>query len=95
MVTFKSELIFSTQTIKGKSHIDIPTDHTFFGVDLEYKGKTHKQIFDFLYRSNGGFTYQDVYTMPISIRNMYIKFLNDSIEKQNAETKKAGRSRKR
>lgn len=42
----------------------------------------HEAIFYFLYKSNGGFTYQDVYNMPISIRTKYINMLENILEKQ-------------
>jgi hypothetical protein len=77
---YHSDWIYSGQILRDNN----PTiyDHTFFNLSQEYKERMHEAIFYFLYRSNGGFTYQDVYNMPISIRTKYINMLENILEKQ-------------
>jgi len=97
VVTSKLEWISSGQITKGKllrTRINLELNHDFFGVTFEYKEKLHAQIFDFLYRSKGGFTYTDVYKMPISIRTMYMNRLAKYIEEEIEEMKKAKKKKR-
>lgn len=89
--------ISSGQITRGKSRtrINIEVDERFFGVTLEYKEKLHEQIFDFIYYSKGGFTYSDVYKMPISIRALYMGKLAKILEEKAEAMKKANRKRSR
>jgi hypothetical protein len=43
------------------------------------------EVHDLVYHGNGGFTYHDVYNMPIQYRKYHIKKINEYIEKQNEE----------
>jgi hypothetical protein len=47
------------------------------------------EIHDLVYHGNGGFTYNDVYNMPIQYRKYHIRKINDYIEKQNEEYENA------
>jgi len=42
-----------------------------------------------IYHGNGGFTFQDLYNMPVFLRGFYLKGMNDAVEKHNAEMEKA------
>lgn len=44
----------------------------FFGLSLNYRKLLHSQIFDLIYHGNGGFTFSDVYNMPVWARKFYI-----------------------
>jgi len=44
----------------------------FFGLSLNYRKLLHSQIFDLIYHANGGFTFSDVYNMPLWARKFYI-----------------------
>jgi len=44
----------------------------FFGLSLNYRKLLHSQIFDLIYHGNGGFTFSDVYNMPLWARKFYI-----------------------
>lgn len=86
--------IFSIQTIKGKRRIEIPVDEKLFGIDLKYKHDLYNQIFDFVYYSEGAFSFDEVRDWPVTLRNHMIKRLSDVIEKKNKEMQKAkGRKR--
>lgn len=38
-----------------------------------------------VYYGKGGFTFQDLYNMPVFLRGFYLKEMNDAVEKTNAE----------
>ena len=46
------------------------------------------QIFEIIFYSKGGFTFTEVYNLPIFLRNYYHKRLVKEYEEMNKETKK-------
>jgi hypothetical protein len=62
--------------------------HPFYGLTLspDDKVRIHKEIFHLVYNSNGGFTHDEVYTMPIFLRYFYLRML---IEQKETEQKEA------
>jgi hypothetical protein len=77
-----------------------PLDWTFFGLGLNYKPIVHREIFFLVYNGGGGYTFSDVYNMPIWLRRFHIKCLTDTvqekheiIQKQNKEVKRNARKR--
>lgn len=56
----------------------------FFGLSPKYRQILHSQIFDLIYHGNGGFTFSDVYNMPLWVRRFYI---NKIIEFKQEEKK--------
>ena len=63
--------------------------HPFYGLTLnpEDKVRIHKEIFHLIYNSNGGFTHDEVYSMPIFLRYFYLRMLIEQREKENEEAK--------
>lgn len=61
----------------------------FFGLKINYRQHLHSQLFDLIYHGNGGFTWNDVYHMPVWARKFYI---NKIIEFKQAEKKHAEES---
>ena len=53
--------------------MQLPMDVTFFGLTINYRKQLHSQIFDLIYRGNGGFTFSDVYNFPLWVREFYIQ----------------------
>ena len=41
-----------------------------------------------IYHGKGGFTFQDLYNMPVFLRGFYLKEMNDAVERTNDEIKK-------
>ena len=74
--------------------VSLPSDWTFFGLTPTYKVYLQESIFDLVYHSNGGFSYQDVYHMPVYLRIFYIKRLQKLFDKQKKEHDKAMRQAK-
>jgi len=61
---------------------------TFFGLTPEYKKIILEEVFTLCYHSQGGFTHDQVYDMPIRYRRFYIQKLIETHEKQNEEIEK-------
>ena len=67
-----------------------PSNHSFFGLGLNYKPILHEEIFTLIYHSHGGFNWSDVYSMPVWLRKFYMRQL---VETKEAEKKaKEGKS---
>ena len=56
----------------------------FFGLNPNYRKHLHSQLFDLIYHGNGGFTWNDVYNMPVWARTFYITKI---VEFKEAEKK--------
>lgn len=72
----------------------LPSDWTFFGLTPKYKIQLHDEVFDLVYYGKGGFSWNDVYNLPIFLRHHYLgriqkilKDKSDAIEKQNRKRK--------
>lgn len=68
----------------------------FFGLTTEYKLGLHEEIFSLCYFGKGGFTWNEVYELPIHLRRFYIQQVSKAIEEKNkaekSEYSKAQRS---
>jgi hypothetical protein len=60
----------------------------FYGLTLtpEDKFRIHQEIFHLVYNANGGFTHDEVYSMPVFLRYFNIKMLIEQKEKENKKT---------
>ena len=60
----------------------------FYGLTLtlEDKFRIHQEIFHLVYNSNGGFTHDEIYTMPVFLRYFNIKMLIEQREKENKKS---------
>ena len=67
---------------------NLPSDWTFFGLTQKYRLVFQTAIFDLIYHSNGGFSYQDVYHMPVYLRSFYIGKLNKMFSDQKEDHEK-------
>tara|TARA_Y100001963_G_C6736114_1_gene426492 strand:+ start:755 stop:985 length:231 start_codon:yes stop_codon:yes gene_type:complete len=47
------------------------------------------QIHDLVYHGKGGFIHSEVYNMPTWLRHFHIKKINEFVEKQNEEHRRA------
>jgi len=55
----------------------------------EDKVRIHQEIFQLVYNSQGGFTHDEVYTMPIYLRYFYLRCLVDQKQKEVKQMEKA------
>ena len=58
-------------------------DQTFFGFKPEDRVKLHENIFNIIWYAAGRLSWDDVYKMPIFLRNYYVKRINKMIEQEN------------
>lgn len=66
----------------------------FFGLTPDYKIGLHEEIFSLCYYGKGGFTWGEVYELPIHLRRYYIKQISKAIEERNkAEQKEMSRQK--
>ena len=59
----------------------------FFGLKPSDTLVLHQNIFYFIHE-NPGFTYDNVYNMPVHLRNLYYRESRDFVKKKNDEMKK-------
>ena len=59
----------------------------FFGLTTEYKLGLHEEIFSLCYFGKGGFTWNEVYELPIHLRRFYIQQVSKAIEEKNKAEK--------
>jgi len=52
----------------------------------------HGEIFSLCYHGKGGFTWEEVYNLPIYLRRFYIQQINKTIEAQNKAESQASKS---
>ena len=62
--------------------------HSFFGLQPEDKPLIHEQVFQLIYFGKGGFTFDEVYNMPIYLRNFYYKRLEKQYKEETTQIKK-------
>ena len=60
---------------------------TFFGLTSEHKVEIHKTLFMLAYYSNGAFTTNDVYHMPVYLRTFYLKQLEEAKTRETEAVK--------
>lgn len=68
---------------------------TFFGLTQEYKLDVHRAIFNLVTHGKGGWSWKDVYNLPIWLRNFYISELMDYTEKQRNAAANAPKGKKK
>jgi hypothetical protein len=63
----------------------------FFGLGPDYKLGLHEEIFSLCYYGKGGFTWEEVYNLPIHIRRFYIQQISKAIETKNKAEEEASK----
>ena len=67
----------------------------FFGLTTDYKLGPHEEIFSLCYYGKGGFTWNEVYELPIHLRRYYIQQISKAIEEKNkAENAELNKSKR-
>jgi hypothetical protein len=52
---------------------------TFFGLDATHRPLLHKNLFDIVWHSDGRFSWETVYDLPIPTRNLIVRLINRQI----------------
>ena len=68
---------------------------SFFGLQSKDKPLIHEQIFQLIYFGKGGFTFDEVYNMPIYLRSFYYKRLEKQYNEETAQIKKEQQKHKK
>jgi hypothetical protein len=68
-------------------------DWTFFGLTPKYKITIQEEIFDIIYYGKG-FTYTEVYNLPVYLRHFFTRKLNKIFKDQKKADEKAARKHK-
>ena len=63
--------------------------YSFFGLTQEYRFNLFKQIHEIIFYGRGGYDYDTVYNMPVWLRHITFKFIQDSINQENESQKEA------
>ena len=66
-----------------------PLRYHFFGLGIDYKLGLHEEIFNLCYHGQGGFTWDDVYNLPIFLRRFYLKQIIKFNEKQTEKVQQS------
>ena len=61
---------------------------SFFGLQHKDKQLNHEQVFQLIYFGKGGFTFDEVYNMPIYLRSFYYKRLEKQYKEETTQIKK-------
>jgi hypothetical protein len=61
----------------------------FFGLTPQYRSILFGQLHDLVYHGGGGFIHSEVYNMPVWLRRFHITKINEHVEQQNKEIRKA------
>jgi len=64
----------------------------FFGLSEFYRVQLFTQIHEIIFHGNGGYTWNEVYNMPIWLRKFTFQKLNEYFEKQNSAVEKSTKS---
>ena len=62
--------------------------YSFFGLTQEYRFQLFKQIHEIIFYGRG-YDYNTIYNMPIWLRNITFKFIQDSINQENESKNEA------
>jgi hypothetical protein len=66
--------------------------YSFFGLTPADKLLIHEQIFSLAYHSQGAFTQEIAYNLPVYLRIFYLKKLIDTKEKEKEAMEKSNKS---
>jgi len=72
-----------------KARLQWKSLHSFFGLQPKHKKDIHEEIFQLIYYHKGGFTFNEVYNLPIYLRKVYLNRLNKQYSDENKEIEKA------
>lgn len=70
--------------------------YQIYGIRPDYRPKVHREIFELCYHGKGGFTWSEVYEMPVWLRRFYIREINrkHNEDRQTLEASKTSKGKK-
>ena len=85
MLTWLQQLLIQLER-RQRWRFQSPSD--FFGLQPDYKLRVHEEIFQLILHSKGGFSFSEVYNLPIYLRTFYLKRLQKFYKTEADEFKK-------
>ena len=79
------------------SQLGFNMDQTFFGFKPSDNIKIHKQLFNLLWAGEGRWSFDDIYNLPLHLRNMWInqiKKIREEEQKQIEQLRSKSTSKK-
>lgn len=70
-------------------------DQTFFGFNASYRMQLHETIFNIIWFGEGRWDWETIYTMPVFLRNFWVKKINKIVEDRNKAAKQQTQKSKR
>ena len=70
-------------------HLIFLLELAFFTLPPNYTKSLYEEIFFLVFSGGGGFTFSDVYNLPLHIRRMYVNQLVEIKKKEQEEHRKA------
>jgi len=67
---------------------------TFFTLPTNYSLQLHEEIFFLVFSGGGGFTFSDVYNLPLHIRRLYVNNLLKIKKSEQEQISKANKVRR-
>lgn len=71
------------------SLLDFNSDHNFFGFKPADRVVMHDNLFNLIWHGEGRWNWDDVYHMPIIIRTLWTKRVNEIIQSRQAAAEEA------
>ena len=62
---------------------------TFFGLTSHYRTQIFEQIHEIVFNGQGGYSYNEVYNMPIWLRRLTFNYINQWYKEQNEQNENA------
>jgi hypothetical protein len=59
-------------------------EQTFFGFKPEDRVRLHENIFNLIWHGDGRWNWDDIYHMPIFLRNFWVKKVNSILDSKQA-----------
>lgn len=77
------------------SSLHFQLDQTFFGFNSSYRMQLHETIFNVIWFGEGRWDWETIYTMPVFLRNFWVKKINKIVEDRNKTAKQQTQKSKR
>jgi hypothetical protein len=77
------------------SSLRFQLDQTFFGFNSSYRMQLHETIFNVIWFGEGRWDWETIYTMPVFLRNFWVKKINKIVEDRNKIAKQQTQKSKR
>ena len=78
--------------MEAPSQLDFNSDHNFFGFKPTDRVVMHDNLFNLIWHGEGRWNWDDVYHMPIIIRTLWTKRVNEIIQAKTERIEAAAKA---